>query len=58
MKLREIWKWAEESLTREEINNRLLYVTENIERTTWHLAAEENNVYIYIYIYIKNMGVG
>jgi hypothetical protein len=41
--LREIWKWAEENLTREEIYNRLLFDTDNKGANVWHLAAEGGN---------------
>jgi len=36
-------EWAEEKLTTEDINNKLLLGTDNKGRTAWHLAAENGN---------------
>ena len=36
-----IWEWAEEKLTAEEINNKLLVATDNEGWTAWHNAAYE-----------------
>jgi len=33
------WIWANENLTREEVNNKLLLSTDNEGKTAWHLAA-------------------
>ena len=38
--LQEIWEWAKENLTNEEINNKLLLATDDMGRTAWHVAAE------------------
>jgi len=43
-----IWEFAEEKLTVEEINNKLLLGTDNRGKTAWHLAAEEGNLNYYI----------
>jgi hypothetical protein len=37
--LHKIWEWAKEKLTREEVNNKMLLVTDNHDKTTWLLAA-------------------
>jgi hypothetical protein len=38
--LQEVWDWAKEKLTTEEINNKLLLATDNKGRTIWHIAAK------------------
>jgi hypothetical protein len=34
--LQNIWEWANENLTTEEITNKLLLGTDNVGRTAWH----------------------
>ena len=36
-----LWKWAEETLTPQEINNKLLLAEDNLGVTVWHWAAKE-----------------
>ena len=44
--LQRVWEWANEKLTTEEINNKLLLGTDNEGRTVWHLAAIRGNLEI------------
>jgi len=37
--LKKVWEWANENLTREEINNKLLLSTDNERMAAWHWAA-------------------
>ena len=37
--LQKVWEWANENLTREEINNKFLLNTDNEGMTAWHWAA-------------------
>jgi len=39
-----VWEWANENLTREEINNKLLLSTDNEGMTAWHWAARWGNL--------------
>jgi len=41
--LHKIWEWAEEKLTTEEINIKLLLGTDSKGRTAWHSAAKVSN---------------
>jgi ankyrin repeat protein len=41
--LLQVWEWAEEKLTTEEINNKLLLATDNEGRTAWHGATYVGN---------------
>jgi uncharacterized protein YeeX (DUF496 family) len=38
--LQELWDWANEKLTTEEINNKILLATDDQGRTVFHAAAE------------------
>jgi len=40
---RNLWKWAEETLTPQEINNKLLLAKDDLDTTVWHWAAKEGN---------------
>ena len=40
----QVWEWAEEKLTRDEINNILLLVTDNRGMTALHDAACKGNL--------------
>jgi len=42
--LQNIWDWAKENLTTEELNNNLLLVKNKWLRTAWHVAAKEGNL--------------
>jgi len=42
--LLKIWEWAQEKLTTENINNKLLFVTDNDGMTAWHWAAHEGSL--------------
>jgi ankyrin repeat protein len=42
--LHKIRNWAEEKLTTEQINNKMLLGTDNGGRTAWHCAAERGNL--------------
>ena len=39
-----LWEWTKENLTIEEINNKLLFGTDNARWTVWQLAAECGNL--------------
>ena len=39
-----ICEWAEEKLTTEGVNNKILLGTDNMGRTAWHLAAKNSNL--------------
>jgi ankyrin repeat protein len=41
-----LWKWAEETLTPQEINNNLLLAQDDLEVTVWHWAAKEGNTHL------------
>ena len=45
-RLNKLWEYATEKLTRQEINNILLFATNDIRKTTWHLGAVEDNLEI------------
>jgi len=38
-----LWKWAEETLTPQEINNKLLLAKDDLEVTVWHWAAKNGH---------------
>jgi hypothetical protein len=42
--LHKIWEWAEEKLTKKQINNKLLLGTDNGGKTAWHWAAKRGNL--------------
>jgi len=42
--LQKVWELAEEKLTTEEINNKLLLGTDNKGKAAWHYAAENGNL--------------
>jgi hypothetical protein len=42
--LQKVWEWANENLTREELNNKLLLSTDNEGMTAWSTAAWEDNL--------------
>ena len=42
--LNEIWKFAKEKLTTEELINKILLGTDYKGRTFWHWAAEKGNL--------------
>ena len=42
--LQKVWDWAEEKLTTEEINNKLLFGTDKSGMTAWHWAAYNGNL--------------
>ena len=42
--LQKVWEWANENLTREEINNKLLLSTDHEGITAWHWAALWGNL--------------
>ena len=42
--LLQIWKWADEKLSKEEINNNLLLGTDNKGKTVFHLASGKGNL--------------
>jgi ankyrin repeat protein len=37
--LQKIWEWDQETLTKEEINNKVLLATDNEGMAAWHWAA-------------------
>jgi len=41
--LMKIWVWAENNLTTEELNKKLLLATDNNVWTAWHLTAHQGN---------------
>jgi hypothetical protein len=41
--LQELWVWAKEALTTEEINNEILLATDNDGKTVWHMATGREN---------------
>jgi len=43
-----LWEWAEEKLTKEEINYKFLIVTENAGMTTLHEAACEGKLVVLV----------
>jgi endo-1,4-beta-D-glucanase Y len=44
MILQQVWDWAKENLTTDEINNKLLLGTNCEGMTAWHLTAEWGNL--------------
>jgi len=42
--LQKIWKWAKRNLTTGEINDKLLLGTDDMGRTSWHMAAKNNSI--------------
>jgi len=38
--MKRLWGWSKEKPTAEEINKKLLLVTDITGRTVWHVAAE------------------
>jgi hypothetical protein len=46
--LLKVWEWAKETLTKEEINNKLLLATDDKGRTVWHVAVERGNLEILV----------
>jgi ankyrin repeat protein len=44
--LQKLWEWGKETLTAEELSNKLLLAKDNEERTAWHLATKEENINI------------
>ena len=42
--LKKLWELAQENLTTEEINNKLLFGADNVGCTVWHLAAMEGHL--------------
>ena len=42
--LQKVWEWANENLTREEINNKFLLSTGNEGKIAWHWAAGKGNL--------------
>jgi ankyrin repeat protein len=40
---RNLWKWAEATLTPQKINNKLLLAKDDLGTTVWHWAAKEGN---------------
>jgi len=43
----EIWNWAKENLTTEEIKNKLLFATNHEKMTAWHLATRRGIIEIF-----------
>ena len=41
-----LWKWAEKTLTPQEINNNLLLAQDELGVTVWHWAAKEGNTHL------------
>jgi ankyrin repeat protein len=41
--LKILWELGKETLTAEELNNKLLLSKDILGKTAWHLAAEEGN---------------
>jgi hypothetical protein len=41
--LQKLWEWGKETLTAEELGNKLLLAKDNMQQTTWHLAAKAAN---------------
>jgi len=41
-----LWKWAEVTLTPQEINNKLLLAKDDLEVTVWHWAAKYGNTQV------------
>jgi hypothetical protein len=41
--LQKLWECGKETLTADELSNKLLLFKENMEKNAWHLAAEEGN---------------
>ena len=46
--LMKIWAWAEEKLTTDELNKKLLLATDNDVWTAWHLTAYQGNLGIFL----------
>ena len=44
--LQRVWEWANEKLTTEEKNNKLLLGTDNEGRTVWYVAEKWGNLEI------------
>ena len=44
--LKKLWELAKENLTTEEINNKLLFGTDNWGTSVWHLAADRGHLEI------------
>jgi hypothetical protein len=51
--LQKVWEWAEQKLTTEEINNKLLFGTDYSGRTVLHVAAERSHLET-----LKKYGIG
>jgi ankyrin repeat protein len=49
--LLKVWNWAEEKLTTEELNNKLLLATDKEGWTAWHYAAHECYLYILLRVW-------
>ena len=45
--LKKIWEWAKETITTDEVNNKLLFGTDNMEMTAWHKAIGWGNQKFY-----------
>jgi len=45
--LQNIWEWAKENIKTEDLNNKLLLATDNMERTVCHMAARGGGTWRY-----------
>ena len=44
--LQKFWEWANEKLSTEELNNKLLLATDNFGRTVFHIATYQGRLEI------------
>ena len=49
----QVWQWAKEKLTTEEINNKLLFAADCREQTDWHFLSIRGNLKL-----LQNYGSG
>ena len=45
--MQKLWNWTESKLTKEKINNTILFVTDNVGRTAWHWVAYVGNLDVF-----------